>query len=170
VTDYYWTAERAAELRDLWQDGLSCSAIARALGGGLTRSAVIGKAHRIGLHIEYPRGDYHPQVNRVPQAPRPRRASMRNIPTAVPEPEAARRDDGSFVTLLDARQGDCRWPIGDPQNADFHLCGNGTALGKHYCEFHVRKAVAGPPIHDIAEAVAVSKEVEAVSGLKRIFG
>ena len=44
-----WTEERVAELRRLWAQGLSASQIAKRLGTDITRNAVIGKAHRLGL-------------------------------------------------------------------------------------------------------------------------
>lgn len=44
-----WTEDRVATLRRLWADGLSASQIARELGSGVTRNAVIGKLHRLGL-------------------------------------------------------------------------------------------------------------------------
>ena len=43
-----WTDERVELLKKLWQDGLSASQIAKQLGG-VTRNAVIGKVHRLGL-------------------------------------------------------------------------------------------------------------------------
>ena len=43
-----WTEERVEQLRTLWTEGLSASQIARVLGG-VTRNAVIGKVHRLGL-------------------------------------------------------------------------------------------------------------------------
>ncbi|NBU29555.1 MAG: GcrA cell cycle regulator, partial [Caulobacteraceae bacterium] len=44
-----WTDERVNTLRTLWAEGLSASQIAKQLGGGVTRNAVIGKVHRLGL-------------------------------------------------------------------------------------------------------------------------
>src|ERR1700712_446905 len=44
-----WTDERIELLRKLWLDGLSASRIAAELAGGVTRNAVIGKVHRLGL-------------------------------------------------------------------------------------------------------------------------
>ena len=44
-----WTDERVEKLRELWDKGLSASQIAKELGEGVTRNAVIGKAHRMGL-------------------------------------------------------------------------------------------------------------------------
>ena len=62
-------------------------------------------------------------------------------PPAPPEfepiiPIAQRK---TMATLL---PGDCRWPIGDPQVADFHFCGKRKQDGHPYCEFHVRRASA----------------------------
>ena len=31
---------------------------------------------------------------------------------------------------------DCQWPIGDPQEKDFHFCKSNTVTGKPYCEYH----------------------------------
>lgn len=44
-----WTDERVELLGKLWGEGLSASQIAGVLGGGVTRNAVIGKVHRLGL-------------------------------------------------------------------------------------------------------------------------
>ena len=44
-----WSEERVELLRKLWEDGLSASRIAAELAGGVTRNAVIGKVHRLGL-------------------------------------------------------------------------------------------------------------------------
>ena len=43
-----WTDERVEKLKELWGEGMSASQIAKALGG-VTRNAVIGKVHRLGL-------------------------------------------------------------------------------------------------------------------------
>lgn len=45
-----WTNDRVQTLTRLWRDGLSASQIARALAGGVSRNAVIGKVHRLGLN------------------------------------------------------------------------------------------------------------------------
>lgn len=44
-----WTEDRVGALKKLWLEGQSASQIAKALGGGVTRNAVIGKVHRLGL-------------------------------------------------------------------------------------------------------------------------
>ena len=47
----------------------------------------------------------------------------------------------SIQTLTDAC---CRWPIGDPQQSDFHFCGRKKVTGLPYCEFHARRAFQPP--------------------------
>jgi GcrA cell cycle regulator len=44
-----WTDDRVGALKKLWLEGQSASQIAKQLGGGVTRNAVIGKVHRLGL-------------------------------------------------------------------------------------------------------------------------
>src|SRR3954453_18214202 len=44
-----WTEERIELLTKLWSEGLSASQIAAELGGDVSRNAVLGKAHRLGL-------------------------------------------------------------------------------------------------------------------------
>ena len=44
-----WTDERVEQLKKMWLDGLSASQIAGELANGITRNAVIGKVHRLGL-------------------------------------------------------------------------------------------------------------------------
>ncbi|WP_353198627.1 GcrA family cell cycle regulator [Sandarakinorhabdus sp.] len=44
-----WTDERIAKLKHGWESGMTATQIAELLGEGVTRNAVIGKAHRLGL-------------------------------------------------------------------------------------------------------------------------
>ena len=63
-----WTDERVELLRKLWQDGLSASQIAGELGNGITRNAVIGKVHRLGMsgRVKPPSA-----ATALPRAPKP---------------------------------------------------------------------------------------------------
>ena len=47
----------------------------------------------------------------------------------------------TIQTLLESS---CRWPIGDPQEEEFHFCGKGKVHGLPYCEFHARRAFQPP--------------------------
>jgi hypothetical protein len=46
------------------------------------------------------------------------------------------------VTTLEPR--DCRWPVGDPRQADFHFCGEPQVPGQSYCGAHLRLAFQPP--------------------------
>ena len=48
--------------------------------------------------------------------------------------------EGERISLLELNENTCKWPIGDPLNADFHFCGQHSLEGKPYCEFHSRRA------------------------------
>lgn len=64
-----WTEERIELLKTLWGDGQSASQIAKVLGG-VTRNAVIGKVHRLGLSNRASHGDA-PSKPKVETKPNP---------------------------------------------------------------------------------------------------
>jgi GcrA cell cycle regulator len=137
-----WTDERVALLRKLWAEGLSASQIAIQLGG-VTRNAVIGKVHRLGLAgratpsrpAKRPVRTARPRVI-GPSAPRMRMPS--NVPTVViPHLEPLKLDDGKAANVLTLNESMCKFPIGDPTDADFAFCGRGVSGGP-YCADHAR--------------------------------
>jgi len=148
-----WTDERVDLLRKLWTEGLSASQIAAELGG-VTRNAVIGKVHRLGLS-----GRAKPAqsaASRQKRAPRANAYAKRTTgtkalaPAAKPAGEAASSRSAVVVdvpepkllnlNLLQLTESTCKWPIGDPQHDDFAFCGNTARDGDPYCEYHCRLA------------------------------
>jgi GcrA cell cycle regulator len=148
-----WTDERVETLKKLWSDGLSASQIAAELGG-VTRNAVIGKVHRLGLS-----GRAKSPSSAAPRPRKPRahshllRASRPSIRgnTALAhsydfdiEPEPELIDNviplGQRRSLLELTEETCRWPIGDPGQADFFFCGGQAITGLPYCAYHSRVA------------------------------
>ena len=138
-----WTEERVAELKKLWAEGHSASQIAKRLGS-VTRNAVIGKVHRLGLSgratpsrpVKRP-----PRLARPKPQPMPRQATatrggnalaVRAEPTHthISEAEAniepQRLPNGDMVTVLTVKDTMCKWPIGDPAEATFGFCGHNT--------------------------------------------
>ena len=104
-----WSEDRVEQLKTLWTEGLSASQIARALGG-VTRNAVIGKVHRLGLAGRAsPSRAERPRVSLSPKAP-----SMRAHVPAIPivEEDPLTLEDGSHATVLTISDRMCRWPIG----------------------------------------------------------
>jgi GcrA cell cycle regulator len=160
-----WTDERVELLRQLWLDGKSASQISAQLGHGVTRNAVIGKVHRLGLagRAKAPSSTAAPP--RAASAPRmvPRPASS-GARTAVrgatalalaAEPALDTRpvfqeDDvvvpmSLRVTIIDLKEAMCRWPLGDPTSPDFRYCGSPAASGP-YCAHHGK--LAYQPVQD----------------------
>lgn len=143
-----WTDERVESLKKLWQDGLSASQIAKQLGG-VTRNAVIGKVHRLGLS-----GRAAPSKPARPafKAPRPQRpaATAPSAPRRIAEPvvaEAAQTpaparyvdEEPGSATVLTLGAHMCKWPIGDPSSDGFTFCGRRASEGP-YCVEHARVA------------------------------
>lgn len=159
-----WTDERVEVLSKLWLEGRSASQIAAELGYGVTRNAVIGKVHRLGLA-----GRPKPALSvqpRMKQKLTPRTADDRikvdpayssvvtplQIPvrTYVAPLQPAGSDVvipfSERVTIMDLRESSCRWPMGDPMNAEFRFCGARTGLaGGPYCAAHSRMAFQPAP-------------------------
>jgi GcrA cell cycle regulator len=140
-----WTDERVEMLKRLWLDGLSASQIAKQLGG-VTRNAVIGKVHRLGLSG---RATPSKPARPVFKAPRPARpVAPPSAPRRIAEPAAMavaptpmRYEDekpGS-ATVLTLGAHMCKWPIGDPSSASFTFCGRRASDGP-YCGEHARVA------------------------------
>ena len=149
-----WTDERVELLKKLWADGLSASQIAGELGG-ITRNAVIGKVHRLGLSGRAKAPSSSVPRQRKPRAPsmfRPQRTMMRGNTALAhmpnydyePEPEPELIENiipiGQRCSLLELNEDKCRWPIGDPGQADFFFCGGKTVTSLPYCGYHSRVA------------------------------
>jgi GcrA cell cycle regulator len=158
-----WTDERVELLKKLWNDGLSASQIATELGG-ITRNAVIGKVHRLGLSGRAKAASSSMPRARKPRAPaqmfRTMRTSVRGNNALAPhlapayelepdpEPELIENiiPIGQRCSLLELTESKCRWPIGDPGHADFFFCGGKTVPTMPYCSYHCR--IAYQPVGD----------------------
>jgi GcrA cell cycle regulator len=167
-----WTDERVELLKKLWQDGLSASQIAAELGG-VTRNAVIGKVHRLGLSgraktqvlaQQRPRKAAAPAAAPAPAARPQRSPGMVRGNTALAPMEVAVFDEAAElvvavqpqtevvvpmsrrVSIMELRETMCRWPLGDPVKADFAFCGADCDVSKPYCTHH--SLVAFQPSHD----------------------
>ncbi len=158
-----WTDERVELLRKLWLEGLSASQIASALQNGITRNAVIGKVHRLGLSGRVKASA--PSVPRVrtkplrPMAPRHSAPMVRgntalavkSLPAEVVEPEPL--EDvvipiSERVTITELKEAMCRWPLGDPTTAEFRFCGAKKPVdgAGPYCAYHSR--IAYQPVQE----------------------
>lgn len=153
-----WTDQRTEDLKKLWGDGKSASQIAKALGG-VSRNAVIGKVHRLGLSGRAS-ASKPTRAARAPAPPRPRPQSQVFGATKVPllqqpvglppKPFASAPDVAGpkACSLLELEPGMCKWPIGDPASDGLRFCGEATErptpdkAADNYCDAHKRRAMA----------------------------
>lgn len=156
-----WTEQQIQTLKKMWGNGYSASDIARVLGGGITRNAVIGKAHRLKLSAGQ---SSNRQTGAIPSRSSgnaisgivkisKKRSMLRPLPPVQTPPdnsnrltareilerlESIKRVEG--IAVIKAGERHCRWPIGDPRSPDFRFCGAPCHEGLPYCVDHARVA------------------------------
>ncbi|HXK53524.1 MAG TPA: GcrA family cell cycle regulator [Hyphomicrobiales bacterium] len=158
-----WTDERVDLLKKLWADGLSASQIAGELGN-VTRNAVIGKVHRLGLSGRAKptrTAASRPRRPRAPSAPQHGAANFvshgntalkaETAPVAMPKPRPQPVAElvipkAERKSILQLTEFTCKWPVGDPTQEDFYFCGRRSETGMPYCDHHAR--VAYQPAQD----------------------
>jgi GcrA cell cycle regulator len=140
-----WTPERIEQLKSYVTTGMTCSQIAAAIG--VSRNAVIGKIHRLGLSSGRPAGA-STRANCPPRARHPRGPTQRRLLRLAfgraPLLDEVLSDVVVISThpcsLIDIDAHQCRWPIGDPASTHFLFCGNDAIAGFTYCVGHARMA------------------------------
>lgn len=166
-----WNDEVIVRLRTLWDEGLSTAEIGRRLG--VTKNAVVGKAHRLDLPARPSPIRRDGTGTRRPRAPRrisgptlpplacvrgsmalvePREARRIEPRPAAPPPTPAPQRVVALAPRPYARVVPCCWPMGEPGTPGFHFCDAGSAPGKPYCEDHAQ--IAYVKIRDRREDVA----------------
>jgi GcrA cell cycle regulator len=157
-----WTEQQIQMLKDMWGHGFSASEIAGRLGGGLTRNAVIGKAHRLKLSSHPTPAQGGEEEGRaalangspmmkssrkrvmlrplpvLPMAPSTTVKALNKNANAFSSFDNIKRTEGVAVTKAGERH--CRWPVGDPRSPDFRFCGCMAYEGLPYCIDHARVA------------------------------
>src|SRR5262245_45804084 len=141
-----WDEFKVEELKRLWADGCSARDIAKQLGDGIGRCAVLGKVNRLGLERRKEARPYKPRAVTIPRGrPILRRPVFKKdkpvLDGLIPEPIAAKP---RRLQLLQLAEHHCRWPIGDPRTQRFYFCAANRELGVPYCPYHMHKAFAKP--------------------------
>ena len=132
-----WTDEKVAKLKELWGKGNTASQIAEIIGG-ISRNAVIGKAHRLNLSAKI-------KTRSV--------ASNKNIENNLEEKDFKSRKGrkSKFRSLLiekdfepenpkqleELDENSCKWPIGHPDEKSFYFCGRSSLKDFSYCKLHL---------------------------------
>ncbi len=132
-----WTDEKVAKLKELWGKGSTASQIAEIIGG-LSRNAVIGKAHRLNLSAKIKTRTATSNQNfensfdeKNTKSKRGRRSKFKSLIIEKDfEPENPKQ-------LEELEDGICRYPIGHPNEKDFYFCGRTSVKDFSYCRLHL---------------------------------
>lgn len=159
-----WNDEAITKLRVLWAEGHSTAEIGRRMG--VSKNAVVGKAHRLGLTARP--SPIKRDGEKSPRRRQPKRAQANTLPvlaaamTPVAEPEppprlVVERPQPVLLRAVPtprpgARVTPCCWPIGEPGTRSFHFCDVNAIAGKPYCEDH--SALAYVKVRDRREDAA----------------
>ena len=132
-----WTEEKVAKLKELWGKGNTASQIAEIIGG-ISRNAVIGKAHRLNLSAKIKtrsanvsQNSKYLNENSKVKSVKGRRSKFKSLIIEKDfEPENPKQ-------LEELDENSCKWPIGHPNETSFYFCGRSSLKDFSYCKLHI---------------------------------
>ena len=132
-----WTEEKVGKLKELWGKGNTASQIAEIIGG-ISRNAVIGKAHRLNLSAKIKtrtatsNQNFESSINEKNNiTKRGRRNKFKSLIIEKDfEPENPKQ-------LEELDENSCKWPIGQPNEKSFYFCGRSSLKDFSYCKLHL---------------------------------
>ena len=132
-----WTEEKVAKLKELWGKGNTASQIAEIIGG-ITRNAVIGKAHRLNLSAKIKTRSATSNQNfensidqKNSKIKKGRKSRFKSLIIEKDfEPENPKQ-------LEELDENSCKWPIGHPNEKTFYFCGRSSLKDFSYCKLHL---------------------------------
>ena len=131
-----WTPEKVEKLKELWGKGNTASEIAQILGG-VTRNAVIGKAHRLNLSgkIQTKKSSSATTNNNDNENKISRKNFRRGKFKSLIIDKDFEPENPKQLEELD--ENSCKWPIGHPNEKSFYFCGRSSLKDFSYCKLHL---------------------------------
>ena len=132
-----WTEEKVAKLKELWGKGNTASQIAEIIGG-ISRNAVIGKAHRLNLSAKIKTRTATSNQNfensldeKNTKSKKVRRSKFKSL---IIEKDFETENPKQLEEL---DENSCKWPIGHPDEKSFYFCGRSSLKDFSYCKLHL---------------------------------
>ena len=156
-----WTEEKVSKLKELWGKGNTASQIAEIIGG-ISRNAVIGKAHRLNLSAKIKTRTATSNKNfensieeNNTKSRRGRKSKFKSLIIEKDfEPENPKQ-------LEELDESSCKWPIGHPDEKEFYFCGRSSLKDFSYCKLHLLYAYQPKgKKEEVAEKEEVTEFVE----------
>ena len=132
-----WTEDKVSKLKELWGKGNTASQIAGIIGG-ISRNAVIGKAHRLNLSAKIKTRTATSNQNFENSQEQKKIASKRGrknkFKSLIIEKDFEPENPKQLEELDD---NSCKWPIGHPDESSFYFCGRTSLKDFSYCKLHL---------------------------------
>ena len=132
-----WTDEKVEKLKELWGKGNTASQIAEIIGG-LSRNAIIGKAHRLNLSAKIKTraasSNQKFEQSQLTQNVNSKRGRKNKFKSLIIEKDFEPENPKQLEALDESS---CKWPIGHPDEKNFYFCGRSSLKDFSYCKLHL---------------------------------
>ena len=132
-----WNEEKVAKLKELWGKGNTASQIAEIIGG-ISRNAVIGKAHRLNLSAKIKArsssNNQNLNISKTEKHSKSRRGRKSRFQSLIIEKDFEPENPKQLEEL---DENSCKWPIGHPDEESFYFCGRSSLKDFSYCKLHL---------------------------------
>ena len=132
-----WNEEKVEKLKELWGKGSTASQIAEIIGG-ISRNAVIGKAHRLNLSSKIKTRNASSSQNfdnsSEETSSKQRRGRKNKFQSLIIEKDFEPENPKKLEELDESS---CKWPVGHPEEESFYFCGRSSLKDFSYCKLHL---------------------------------